>query len=172
MAHNVGLATSIGGTLFGSEALEPALKEITDRRQRAQVSKVAWNRFSWLNLAGHAVMAATWFAGRSMLSGRSVSSTARTLTIAKDALVVASLATGIASIVLGRILGERTTKANSESNLPFADDAQQNQRLHKAVGTLGMANLAANLGIAGVTTALSMEASHSVPFAFLSRRMP
>jgi len=174
MVHNVGLATAIGGTLFGREALEPALHEITDRSERDHVSTVAWRRFSWVNLASHAAVAATWFVGRSMLSGRSVSNTGRGLTMAKDALIVASLATGLASTILGRILGARTEnhsgliKSNGESETSSSD----NQRLRRAVSTLGVANMIANIGIVGVTTALSMEASQSLPFSAVSRRLP
>ena len=174
----MGLATAIGGTMFGREALAPALSEIPDRRQRDQVSAVAWRRFSWLNLAGHVAVAATWFAGRSMMSGRSVSKTARTLTLAKDALVVASVATGLTSMILGRVLGARTSReprfaTNSSSPSGMSDElGPSTERLRRAVGALGMANLAANLGIAGVTAALSMEASQSLPFSILSRRLP
>jgi hypothetical protein len=174
MAHNLGLATSIGGTMFGREALEPALDEISDPRQRDQVSAVAWRRFSWLNLAGHVAVAATWFVGRSMLSGRSVSRTARTLTVAKDALIVASLATGIASTILGRVLGGRmansgriATRSNGES-----ETSGSTEKLRRAVGALGIANVAANIGVMGVTTALSMEAGKSLPFSRVSRRLP
>jgi uncharacterized membrane protein len=174
MVHNVGLATAIGGTLFGREALEPALHEIVDRGQREQVSTVAWRRFSWMNLASHAAVAATWFVGRAMLSGRSVSNTGRGLTVAKDALIVASLATGLASTILGRILGARTAnhsgliKTNGETDASGSD----NERLRRAVGALGVANMVANIGIVGVTTALSMEASESLPFSAVSRRLP
>jgi len=175
IAHDVGLATAIGGTMFGREALEPALDEISDRHQRAQVSNVAWRRFSWLNLAGHVAVAATWFVGRSMLSGRAVSKTARTLTLAKDGLIVASLATGLASMILGRVLGSRTAhNAAIATNSSGTSDAYgpAHDRLRTAVGTLGIANLAANIGIVGVTAALSMEASQSLPFSVVSRRLP
>jgi hypothetical protein len=187
MAHDVGLATAIGGTMFGREALQPALCEIEDRKERDHVADVAWRRFSWINLAGHVAVAATWFIGRSMMSGRSVSSTARTLTIAKDALVVASLATGITSMILGRVLGARTNGERSEgTGTARAMGGSQGEseagngvgngvgieRLRKAVSVFGMANLAANIGIAGVTTALSMEASQSLPFSLVSRRLP
>lgn len=170
--------------MFGREALQPALREIPDRRERDQVADTAWRRFSWINLAGHAAVAATWFFGRSLLSGRSVSRTARRLTLAKDVLVIASLATGIASIVLGRALGARVNPRRcgeldvgtaDVSALPEQDEQQAAQRIEKlrgAVNVLGMANLAANLGVAGVTTALAMEASRSLPFSVLSRRLP
>jgi uncharacterized membrane protein len=175
MIHNVGLATAIGGTIFGREALQPALDEIPDQRQRDQVATVAWRRFSWLNLAGHVAVAATWFVGRSMLSGRSVSSTARTLTVAKDALIVASLATGIASTILGRVLGARmasNTRIATRSNGESETSGPGTEKLRSAVGALGIANLAANIGVMGVTTALSMEASKSLPFSAVSRRLP
>jgi len=174
MAHDVGLATAIGGTMFGREALQPALGEISDRKERELVSKVAWRRFSWINLAGHAAVAVTWFIGRSMLSGRSVSSTARRLTVAKDVLVIASLATGIASITLGRRLGSRLCgERESEREVSSSrNEEQRTQRLRTAVNALGMANLAANIGIAGVTTVLSMEASKSLPFSLAARRLP
>lgn len=166
--------------MFGREALQPALREIPDRRERDQVADTAWRRFSWINLAGHAAVAATWFFGRSLLSGRSVSRTARRLTLAKDVLVVASLATGIASIVLGRVLGARVNPERcGELDVGISDvsalteqDEQRTERLRGAVSALGMANLATNIGIAGVTTALAMEASRSLPFSILSRRLP
>src|SRR5689334_22996656 len=89
IAHELGLATAIGGTLFGREALQPALREIDSDIQRYSVSDAAWRRFSWLNLAGHALVAGTWFYGRSMLSGREVSRKARGMVRAKDLFVVA-----------------------------------------------------------------------------------
>jgi hypothetical protein len=180
VAHDVGLATAIGGTMFGREAFQPALREVSDRRERDQVADTAWRRFSWINLAGHATVAATWFFGRSLLSGRSVSPTARRLTVVKDALVIASLATGIASIVLGRVLGARLTQdrcgaidvGTSDVGASSEQDGPRTEKLRDAVNVLGAVNLAVNLGIAGVTTALAMEASKSLPFSLASRRLP
>jgi hypothetical protein len=164
--------------MFGREALQPALGEISDQKEREQVASVAWRRFSWINLAGHAAVAATWFFGRSLLSGRSVSPAGHRLTVAKDVLVIASLATGITSTILGRMLGARVgaNGAQPQARMPASGaartDERATQKLRTAVGVLGMANLAANVGIAGVTTALSMEASKSLPFSLTSRRLP
>src|SRR3569623_1408217 len=114
IAHDVGLATAIGGTLFGREALHPALREgIDDQKDRDRVADAAWRRFSWVNLAGHAAMASTWFAGRALLTGREVDRLSRPLTLTKDALLVASLATGVASLVLGRLLGKLVANVGS-----------------------------------------------------------
>jgi hypothetical protein len=169
IAHDVGLATAIGGTLFGREALHPALREgIADPMERDRVADTAWRRFSWLNLAAHGAMAATWFAGRAMLSGREVNRMSRPLTVAKDALIVASVATGIASVVLGRLLGTRVRRGA----VPSIEDRERAETLRRAVGAVGLVNLAANAGILGVTTALAMQAAESPKFSFWSRLLP
>lgn len=167
IAHDVGLATALGGTLFGREALHPALREgIDDQLDRDRVADSAWRRFSWINLAAHGAMAATWFAGRSMLSGREVSRKARPLTVAKDALITASLATGLASVVLGRLLGRRVR------NQVTLEQRERVETLRRAVGATGLVNLFANIGILGITTALSMQAAKSQKFGLISRLLP
>ena len=169
IAHDVGLATAIGGTLFGREALHPALREgIDDQEDRDRVADAAWRKFSWVNLAGHVAMASTWFAGRAMLSGREVDKVSRPLTVAKDALIVASLATGVASVVLGRILGSKVREQRQTS----MQDREQVETLRRAVGSVGLVNLAANLGIMGVTAVLAMQGSKSPKFSFWSRLLP
>ncbi|HEU0030733.1 MAG TPA: hypothetical protein VFQ53_08870 [Kofleriaceae bacterium] len=169
IAHEVGLATALGGTLFGRQAFQPAIREIDDDQTRYQVSDAAWRRFSWVNLAAHGVVAATWFVGRSMLSGREVSGTARTLTRVKDALVIASLATGITSVIAGRILGKRTTEQGARATKAERENAD---RLRRVVGTLGLANLASNIGIGAVTAVLAMEGNKSGRFSVRSRWLP
>ena len=167
IAHDVGLATAIGGTLFGREALHPALREgMDDQEDRDRVADLAWRRFSWVNLAAHGVMAATWFTGRALLGRREVDRVSRSLTLAKDALIVASLATGIASVVLGRALGRRVRR---EATLA---DRERTETLRRAVGGTGLANLAANLGIVGVTAALAMQGAKSPSFSLVSRLLP
>lgn len=167
IAHDVGLATAIGGTLFGREALHPALREgIDDQEDRDRVADLAWRKFSWVNLAAHGAMAATWFAGRALLSGREVNRLSRPLTVAKDALIVGSLATGIASIVLGRALGKRVRREATLS------DRERTETLRRAVGATGLVNLAANVGILGVTAALAMQGAKSPTFSLFSRRLP
>jgi hypothetical protein len=175
-AHDVGLATAIGGTLYGRAALEPALHEIADPAERDRVATNAWQRFTWLNLAAHGVFAATWFIGRSMLSGREVSSTARSLTRYKDGLVVAGLVTGIGAAVLGRMLGKCTERGEGPARVrEVGGDARASERtvaLQRAVGGLGIANLIANIATLGITAALAMEGSRSPRFTARSRYLP
>jgi uncharacterized membrane protein len=170
IAHNLGLATAIGGTLFGQRALEPALAERIDNEQeKGLVEEAVWRRFGMMNLAAHALFAATWFAGRKMLSGRSVSRRGRSMTKVKDGLVVMSLVTGIASTILGRVLGKKMR------DLGMQRDTEQEmsiRRLRIAVRAVSTINLLSTASVAAVTTGLSMEASKSLPFSIFSRRLP
>jgi hypothetical protein len=171
IAHDVGLATALGGTLFGREALHPALREgIDDPRERDRVADGAWRRFSWVSLAAHGAMASTWFAWRALLSrrqrNRMSNRMSRPLLTAKDALVVASVATGVASMLIGRMLGRRVRMERT------LEDREHTETLRRAVGATGLANLAANVGILGVTAALAMQGSRSHKLGMVSRRLP
>jgi hypothetical protein len=184
IVHDVGLATAIGGSLFGKVALEPALEEISAPFERDHASEKAWNRFSWINLAGHVAFALPWLLGRKMLTGREVSARARGLTRTKDVLVVVSLITGISSIILGKVLGRKVRKgegpaqahAGQAGQAPqgsLVEAAAANSRsLARVVGTLGTVNMIANASILAMTTLLAMESSRSIRFPAWSRRLP
>ncbi len=172
IVHDVGLATSIGGSLFGKVALEPALDDVSSPRERDQMSEDAWRRFSWINLAGHVAFAVPWLIGRRMLSGREVSARARTLTRAKDIFVGASLITGIASIVLGRVLGSKARRGAGPEEAKYGQGESESVALEKAVGTVGTVNLIATIGVIAVTSLLAMEAGKSGRFAVRSKFLP
>ena len=177
-AHDVGLAAAIGGTLFGRAALEPALEDIQSPVERDRVSADAWGRFSWWNLAAHGVFAGTWLIGRGMLSGREVSGRARKLTKVKDGLMLASLVTGVSSILFGRWMGRRSERGlgpeevRSEDAERTEQDSKRTYAIERAVGALGMVNLLTNIGIASITSILALEANKSVRFGARSRRLP
>ena len=176
VVHEVGLATSIGGTLFGRAALEPSLEAVASASERDRVSAEAWKRFSWLNLAGHVAFAVPWFVGRSMLSGREVTRTARKLTRVKDVLIGASLITGVSSVLLGRRLGSRAEMGMGPEEMrdrpSTTPEGKKSLALEKTVGALGNMNLLINIGILGVTTILAMQAGKSARFAPLTRWLP
>lgn len=176
VVHDVGLATAIGGNLFGQTALEPALGEITSPDERDRASTAAWERFSLVNLASHVAFAVPWIIGRTMLGGREATGRARTLTRVKDVLIGASLITGIASTVVGKMLGARAKRglgpAELRDRIKNETEVAKTKSLHGTVNALGVVNLLANVGILGVTALLSMEAAKSARFSVFSRRLP
>jgi hypothetical protein len=50
VAHNLGLSTWFGGTLFGQVSLNPAVSSISDEKERGRVLNEAWARFQAANL--------------------------------------------------------------------------------------------------------------------------
>jgi hypothetical protein len=174
-AHDVGLATAIGGTLFGRTALQPALNEITSPMERDRVSADAWQRFSLFNLIAHGTMAATWLIGRGMLSGREVSMRTRQLTRIKDGLVIASLVTGVGSVLLGNRLGKRAREGMGPAETHDRvnqEGVKRTKVIQRATGGLGILNLLTNVGILALTTVLAMEGNKSSRFPLWSRRLP
>jgi len=83
-------------------------------------------------------------------------------------------------VVLGRRLGKRVNGAArgesrvlDERGVAVASHGEHgSERLREVVGAVGVANLITNVGVAAVTTALAMEASQSLPFSLVSRRLP
>ncbi len=143
MAHDLGLAASLGGTLFGRVALQPALYKIA------------------------------------MLSGREVSGRARALVRTKDALVIASLVTGVASIALGTMLGKRGVEGRGPQAVSAGERFGHSEKtiartraIKRSVGLLGILNMLATASVGAVTTLLAMEGNKSARFAPFSRRLP
>ncbi|HUS27330.1 MAG TPA: hypothetical protein VMZ53_02445 [Kofleriaceae bacterium] len=169
----MGLAATIGGGLFGQFALEPSLDEIATPVERDRMSAKAWNKYSWMKLAGHAAFAIPWFIGRGMLSGNEVSARARALTLAKDILVGASLVTGIASIVIGRTLSKKSREGRGpdQARGQGADNAEA-PVLEKTVAAVGIANQLATIGVLAMTSLLAMEGSESMRFAAVTKKLP
>jgi hypothetical protein len=164
VAHDLGLASAFGGSLFGKLALEPAVGEVANDDERHRVEDRAWKRFSIWNSIALGTYAFTWFAGRKMLSGREVSPAARGLTIAKDALVGTSVAVGIAASIVGRLL--------SRARQQQPEQPARERALHRTVDILGNGQLLLTAGILGVTSALAMQAGRSTKFSALSRLLP
>jgi hypothetical protein len=180
IAHDLGLAASIGGVLFGRTALDPALRLIEDPSERDAVNDAAWSRYGKVTLASHVAIAAPWVVGRFMRSGREVSSTARSLTRTKDILVGVSFVSCIASAILGSMVSKRRSsrdvgpeEARARGSNGHGDGEKQRKvAIDRTLDVVSLINTAANVGIAGVTTALAMEGSQSPTFSLSSRRLP
>lgn len=173
VAHDVSLAVSIGGALFGQAALHPALDNIADPDIRDDVSHRAWKRYGMMNLAAHAIVAATWFTGRSMLSGKEAGSDSRTLTVAKDACVVVAASTALASTLLGAWLGRKRRQGEGAERAKQAETPDRSAATgDRVINVLTTLNLAANVAVLGTTALLAMAAGKSPRFAITSRTLP
>ena len=177
VGHDLGLATNVGGVLFGRLALHPATRKLPNDSERGLVISDAWRRFNSFQVVSSAVAALTWFVGRTRMSGREVDRTSRALVPIKDVLMLGTLGTSVASAMLGRRL---SALAPDGGALPVSDDGrhlspqapQQAKRLNAVVDKVGIASLACAAGVVAITAVLAMRAGQSQRWVLFSRLLP
>lgn len=176
VAHDLGTAVGVGGSLFGRVALEPSMRMIENREERGKVVNDAWSRFGGVQMGALALMAATWYAGRGKLSGGAVARNgSRALVIAKDVLVGTTFASAIGAAISGRRLAKQREDASVpvDSRGEVASDASPEARkLGRVTDAFGLVNLLAGVGVIGVTAVLAMQAGKSHRWKAVSRFLP
>src|SRR3712207_8602717 len=87
-AHDLGLATWFGGTMFGKFALNPSVQAISEHRERGKVLNAAWNSYNALNAVGLGAAAVGWAGARfTETNPVRMSTTENALSLAKDGLM-------------------------------------------------------------------------------------
>ncbi len=189
-------------------AMHPAVGAISSQRERGEMVHDAWRRFNTLNLLSHLVFAATWFAGRGILSSakarrraRATSAVRRTaglllaaplvfgksraqyidrrthaLVMAKDALIVGSVLSGVTSIIAGQVgMREPGTAAPAPLDASGMVPASAPRRVKVAeavTGVAGIVNVLTLSGIIAITAALAMKSGKSAKWSLVSRQLP
>ncbi|HEX8103356.1 MAG TPA: hypothetical protein VF533_12140 [Solirubrobacteraceae bacterium] len=171
VAHDIGLATWLGGALFGKLAFNRSVRLIPDQHDRGRVTNAAYGAFNPINTAALGTAAAGWAAARlTETRPDKLTGTEKSLATAKDVLMGLAVATGAATGLShaklakqapgGAVALEDPTTPSSETPSPAAG-------LVKRIGVLTSANIAAGLGLAAVTAVMA-QLEHSRPPA---RRM-
>jgi hypothetical protein len=165
-AHDWGLASWLGGSMFGQFALNPSVSRIGDHRERGKVVNAAWNGYNPINALSLGAVALGWFASRltETRPGR-LSRRERDLAKAKDGLTLAALATGVASLVEGARLASMEPEGAvpiERGTTPAEDTPKRAARTQRALGALGIANIASGVGLV-VVNALLSQANYSRP---------
>jgi uncharacterized membrane protein len=175
VAHDIGTAVGVGGSLFGKIALEPSVRNISDRADRGRVVNDAWRRFGSVQMAAYGLMAASWLAGRLKLGGRAVNAASGPLVVAKDVLVGATLASAVGAAVAGRKMSQQRMEGavpmNGQGD-PASDAPPAARRLKGITDAFGLVSLVAGLGVVAVTTVLAMQAGKSGRWKAVSRLLP
>jgi hypothetical protein len=149
----------LGGNLFARVAMHPAMREVSDTRERGKVVNRAWGRYGTVNTLALLAVLAGWLGARAgearpgMLSRRE-----QRLAAAKDAAVAAVAVTGVAA----GIEGMRFARAEPEGAVPLetgsrtAPEAPRREAtMKRALDALGRANLAATVALVGINSALA-----------------
>ncbi len=175
-AHELGLAASFGGLLFGKLALNPNLEVLENKSERGKLLNKTWNRYNVVNAVSVGTAIATWLIGRSAIAGNlALDKEANNLVRTKDALLATGTATGLASIISGlqltRQAPDGAVPIDSRVS-PAPEMSDEASRLLRRVNVLGNVNIAVLGGVIAVSTILSMKANQSVRWSLLSRLLP
>jgi len=171
-AHELGLAATFGGILFGETGLGKSVRVLPDERDRSRVIEQAWRTFSLPNTVGLLTAVSTWFIGRSAFSGRFMGRKMRRLILAKDIALGVTLASGVAAQVVGRKLSEEQpfpidTQGRPTERTP--ERAAKLTRLAWALGTLELIGAGAALAL---TSALNFRGQRNPTWNAIARVLP
>jgi hypothetical protein len=164
--HDWGLASYLGGTMYGKFALNPAVRVIPSKEDRGKVANTAWNSYNLINSASLAAVALGWAAARATearpdrLSGRE-----RTLAQVKDGFAASTVLLGAVSGILGARLAAQAPEGAVpvESGVEPADETPRGAaRIQRSLGVLGNASILSGVGLV-VTNAMLAQTNHSRP---------
>jgi hypothetical protein len=158
-AHDIGLAGLLGGNLYGRLALHPSVTEISDSAERGKLINAAWKRYGAINSLSLLAVGAGWIGARAGEAADSrLSPRERRLARAKDVLVGAVAATGVATAVQGI----RFARSAPDGAVPLRDGdhtapeaSEASKRAKRRLNRLGATALAAEVGLVAVDAALS-----------------
>ncbi|MEJ7789625.1 MAG: hypothetical protein WKF29_07045 [Thermoleophilaceae bacterium] len=165
-AHDWGLASFLGGSMYGKFALNPAVRVIESKSDRGKVTNTAWNGYNVINAVSLAAVAGGWGAARltearpDRLSGRE-----RDLAKAKDGFVISTLLTGIASGIQGARLAKQAPDGAVpvESGVtPAEETPKAAATIQRSLGMLGNLSILSGVGLV-VTNAILAQTNYSRP---------
>ena len=174
-AQDVGAAALLGGNLFGRAAMHPALAGVSDKSECGKVVNTAWRRYGVINGLGLAAIVAGWGGARTYETrDRFLSPRERTLAQARDVAVGAVTVTGVATALAGmrfNTFAPGGAVPLQDGSHTAAETPPKAARVKHLVNALGALNLASEIALVGINSALSQENFRRPPLRrFLKRR--
>ena len=119
--HDVSVGALVGSNLFAQVGWHPALRAVSDERERGEVTNTAWRRYGVVNGLSLVGIVSGWLGARAyetrpkMMTGRE-----RRIAVGKDILTGVIATTGIASAALGM----RFNSMAEDGAVPLRDGTQ------------------------------------------------
>lgn len=166
VAHDVGAAGLLGGSLFGRFALHPSVTAVRDPAERGKVVNAAWRRYGVVNGLSLAAITAGWISARVTEARPAVlSKRERRLARVKDGMLAGVAASGVATAVTG-VRFSRLEPGGAvplaSGDRPATDATREQARLKRRLNWLGAVTTGAELSYVAVNAALA-QAGHSRP---------
>ena len=171
-AHELGLAATFGGILFGDTGLGKSVKVLPDEKDRSRVIDEAWRTYAVPKTIGLITTAATWLIGRSVFGGQFFGRKMRNLIVAKDVALGITLASGIGAQVCGRMLSNEQPFPVDTNGRPSEGTPERAASLIRVVNLLGYVQLVAAGTALALTSALNIRGQRNPRWNAVARFLP
>ena len=171
-AHELGLAATFGGILFGESGLGKAVRVLPDEKDRSRVIDQAWRTYTIPKTIGLITTAATWLIGRSVFGGQFFGRKMRNLIVAKDVALGITVVSGIGAQVCGRMLSNEQPFPVDTNGRPSEGTPERAASLMRVVNLLGYVQLVAAGTALALTSALNIRGQRNPGWNAVARFLP
>lgn len=171
-AHELGLAATFGGIVFGQSSLGKAVKVLPNENDRSKVLEESWRTFAVPKAIGVITAGATWLIGRSLFSGRFMGRGMRRLVVAKDVALGITVLSGIGAQVVGRQLSNEQPFPALAGGQPSPQTPDKSAALVRAVSILGFVQLVAAGTALVLTSELNIRGHRNPAWNLVARGLP
>ena len=166
VAHDVGLAAWVGGSLFGRLAFNRSVTNISDTAERGKVTNAAYAAYNPINALGLGAAAAGWLAARATETRPDkLTGTERSLSAVKDGLMSIAVFSGVATLIQHIRLAKQGEDGRVPLEAPLTpapDTPPAAAKIQGSIGKLTSVNILSGLVLVGVNAVIA-QLDHSRP---------
>jgi hypothetical protein len=171
-AHELGLAATFGGILFGQSGLERSVGVLPNENDRSKVLDAAWKTYAVPKTVGLITTAATWLIGRSLFSGKTFGRKMRRLIVAKDIALGVTVASGLAAQYVGQQISREQPFPLDAQAKPTQGTPERAAQLERTVTVLGYIQLIAAGTTLWLTSSLNVRGHKNPRWGAAARFLP
>jgi len=172
--HDVGVGTIVGANLFAQVGWHPALRAVSDERERGQVTNEAWRRYGAVNAFALLGIVSGWLGARAFeAKPDKLTERERRIATAKDVLTGVIAATGVAAAVLGTRfhgMAEDGAVPLSDGDTPSGHASAEATRTKHVLSALSRVQLGAALTLGVVQAGMAQVNYRRPPLKRVFRR--
>jgi len=166
VAHDVGLAAWVGGSLFGRLAFNRGVTNISDTAERGKVTNATYAAYNPVNALGLGAAASGWLAARATETrGGKLTGTEHALSTAKDALMSVAVLSGVATVIQHIRLARQGEDGRVPLEAPLTpapETPPAAAKLQGSINKLTSVNILSGLAIVAVNAVIA-QFDHSRP---------